>query len=139
LSANVFPVYWGAMSHHLDYVAKVPGLHWVFSPRVLVDAVNEVLDANPVFGTAKQPQPRRSFDDAREVLPGLNGLSGVHLDTLFHDFKIISLRRIALGPRGMGLFVRSRLIPPLLRDLATATVACVVQRPLQDASHSVRG
>ena len=128
LSANVFPVYFGAMSHHLDYVANVPGLHWVFSPRILVRAVNDVLETNPQFGTSMQPEPRRSFDGSREVLPGLNGLSGIHLDNLFASFERLSMRRIAIGPRGMGLIARSRL-PVQLRDLVTGTVACILRKP----------
>jgi ubiquinone/menaquinone biosynthesis C-methylase UbiE len=128
LSVNVFPVYFGAMSHHLDYVANVPGLHWVFSPRILVRVVNDVLETNPQFGTAIQPEPRRSFDFSREVLPGLNGLSGVHLENLFAGFERLSLRRIAIGPRGMGLIANSRL-PVQLRDLVTGTVACILRKP----------
>ena len=128
LSVNVFPLYFGAMSHHLDYVANVPGLHWVFSPRILVRVVNDLLETDPRFGTAIQPEPRRSFDSVREVLPGLNGLSGVHLDGLFAGFERISVRRIAIGPRGMGLIVRSRL-PVQLRDLVTGTVACILRKP----------
>jgi SAM-dependent methyltransferase len=128
LSINVFPVYLGAMSHHLDYVANVPALHWVFSPRILVRAINKVLEEHPQFGTARQPEPQRSFDGAREVLPGLNGLSGVHLESLFASFETVSLRRIALGPRGMGLIANSSL-PVQLRDLVTATVACIQRKP----------
>jgi len=39
-------------------------------------------------------------------------------------------RRVAVpyGPRGMGLIVNSRL-PVQLRDLATATVACILRKP----------
>jgi SAM-dependent methyltransferase len=128
LSINVFPLYFGAMSHHLDYVTTLPGLHWVFSPHVLVRAVNDLLAADPSFGTARQPAPRRSFDGARDVLPGLNGLSGRHLARLFEGFERTSVRRIALGPRGMGLVVRSGL-PSGVRDLVTATVACILRKP----------
>ena len=127
LSFNVFPLYWGAKSHHLDYVTTMPGLHWVFPPRVLVRAVNTILATRPDFGTARQPAPPVAFDGAREVLPGLNGLSGEHLPHLFGAFDVLSLRRIALGPRGMGMLVRSRL-PTRLRDMATATVACVLRK-----------
>lgn len=127
LSINIFPVYFGAKSHHLDYVTLLPALHWVFSPHTLVQAVNAILIENPQFGTAPQPPPRRSFDGTRDVLPGLNGVSGTHLDALFQDFEIVSVRRIALGPRGMGLVVNSWL-PPLLKDLATATVTCVLRK-----------
>ena len=127
LSFNVFPLYWGAKSHHLDYVTTMPALHWMFSPRVLVRAVNTILATRPDFGTARQPLPRTAFDGAREVLPGLNGLSGEHLPHLFGAFEVLSLRRIALGPRGMGMLVRSQL-PTRLRDMATATVACVLRK-----------
>jgi SAM-dependent methyltransferase len=129
LSVNVFPLYYGAMSHHLDYVARIPGLHWVFSPQTLVRAVNDVLARHPQFGTAQQPQPGRSFDGARQVLPGLNGLSGIHLEELFARFETMMSRRIAIGPRGMGLVVRSSL-PVRLRDLVTGTFACVLRKPI---------
>lgn len=128
LSFNVFPVYFGPMSHHLDYIVNLPGLHWVFSPHTLVQAVNAVLDTDPRFGTARQPEPRRSFDGARDVLPGLNGLSGVHLHSLFAAFDEVYLRRIGMGPRGMGWVANSRL-PVQLRDLVTATVACILRKP----------
>lgn len=128
LSFNVFPVYFGAVSHHLDYVTTVPGLHWVFSARTLVRAVNDVLAANPQFGTARQPEPRRSFDGARDVLPGLNGLSGVHFGEVFAGFDVLGLRRIGIGIRGMGRVANSRL-PVLVRDLVTGTVASVLRKP----------
>lgn len=129
LSVNLFPVYFGARSHHLDYVVNLPALHWVFSARTLVRAVNHVLTANPQFGTALQPEPRRSFDGGREVLPGLNGLSGIHLKRLFEGFETLSVRRIALGPRGMGLIANTARLPVQIRDLATATVACILRKP----------
>lgn len=72
LSINVFPVYFGARSHHLDYVSNVPGLHWLFSARALVRAVNSILAEKGSRGalhTQAQPEPHRSFDGARDVLP----------------------------------------------------------------------
>jgi len=128
LSLNVFPLYLGALSHHLDYIVNVPGIHWLFSPRTLVRAVNSVLQEDPSFGTARQPEPGRSFDGVREVLPGLNGLSGVHLKTLFQGFEQVGMRRIGLGLRGLGFLANSRL-PMTLRDMVTGTVVCIVRRP----------
>jgi SAM-dependent methyltransferase len=128
LSFNVFPLYLGAMSHHLDCIGNVPGIHWMFSPHTLVRAVNQVLKDNPQFGPAAQPDPRRSFDGRREVLQSLNGLSGVHLDTVFDGFQTVSLRRIGLGLRGLGFLANSRL-PMTLRDMVTGTVVCVLRKP----------
>ena len=141
LSVNVFPVYLGAFSHHLDYIVRVPGLHWVFSPRTLVRAVNYVLARNPQFGTALQPEPGRSFDGSREVLPSLNGLSGEHFDTIFQGFEVVRLKRHPvpvplphIGPlprvalRISGAIADSRL-PVQIRDAVTYTVACVLRKP----------
>ena len=127
-SFHVFPLYWGAFSHHLDYIVNVPGIHWMFSPETLVAAVNDVLRANPNFGTSPQPAPKASFDNRRRVLPGLNGLSGIHLRTLFSQFEVVDIRRVGLGLRGLGLVANSGL-PVLLRDLVTATVVCVIRKP----------
>ena len=134
LSVNVFPVYLGAFSHHLDYIVRVPGLHWVFSPRTLVRAVNYVLARNPQFGTALQPEPGRSFDGSREVLPGLNGLSGEHFDTIFQGFEVLSLkRRIFLSSRvGLGWITTTLAHPSFphqLRDAVTSSVSCILRKP----------
>lgn len=53
----VFPVYFGARSHHLDYITTLPSLHWVFSAPTLVRAVNSILSDDGVrkFGTGVQP------------------------------------------------------------------------------------
>ena len=134
LSFNVFPVYLGAFSHHLDYIVKVPGLHWLFSPRTLVKGVNAILARNPQFGMALQPEPGRSFDGAREVLPTLNGLSGEHLETIFDGFEVVRLKRhpittswrvINFGTRGI---VNSRL-PVQVRDGFTSSVSCALRKP----------
>lgn len=132
----VFPVYFGAVSHHLDYVTVLPGLHWLFSARTLVRAVNSILAEEPRFGTNQQPEPQLSFDGRREVLPLLNGLSGRHLRELFAAFRVESLRRHALlrrhsivGP--ITIFLTGRHAPlPLLRDALTSTVACVLVKPV---------
>jgi SAM-dependent methyltransferase len=134
LSVNVFPVYLGAFSHHLDYIVRVPGLHWVFSPRTLVRAVNYVLARNPQFGTALQPEPGRSFDGSREVLPSLNGLSGEHFDTIFQGFEVLSLkRRIFLSSRvGLGWITTTLAYPSFphqLRDAVTSSVSCILRKP----------
>ena len=128
LSVNVFPLYLGALSHHLDYIVNVPGIHWLFSPQTLVRAVNDVLATHPHFGTARQPEPRPSFDGARVVLPGLNGLSGIHLAALFSAFQQVSMRRIGLGLRGLGFLANSRL-PLGFRDMITGTVVCIYRKP----------
>ena len=135
LSINVFPVYLGAFSHHLDYVTTVPGLHWVFSPRTLVKAVNYILARNPQFGTAVQPEPGRSFDGSREVLPGLNGLSGEHFETIFKGVEMLSLQRHpvplplpVVGFRITKAIAHSRL-PVQVRDAVTYSVACILRKP----------
>jgi SAM-dependent methyltransferase len=134
LSLNVFPVYFGARSHHLDYITNVPGLHWLFSSPTLVRAVNSILAENAVFGVALQPEPRRSFDGSRYVLPGLNGLSGWHLKKLFEEFETISLERYPLhwwepGRGRIAAAVARSYLPTIIRDAATNSIACMLRKP----------
>jgi SAM-dependent methyltransferase len=139
----VFPVYFGAASHHLDYVVRFPALHLLFSPQTLVRAVNSVLAERPEFGTAQQPEPQASFDDRRFVLPTLNGLSGDHLPRLFQRFEVLDLTRHALLRRYpvVGWFSRAIVaspVPARLRDVFTVSVSCVLLRPNPNGSAPLR-
>jgi SAM-dependent methyltransferase len=71
----VYPTYLGARSSHLDYVTRVPALHRVFDPEVIVTVVNSILMEDPArFGIARQPAPIVSALGVR-TLPTLNGLT----------------------------------------------------------------
>lgn len=71
----VFPTYLGARASHLDYVTRLPALHRLFDPKVIVDVVNEFLrEAPELYGTAPQPEPSVSVF-GRVVLPTLNGMT----------------------------------------------------------------
>ena len=133
LSLNVFPVYFGAQSHHLDYLSNVPGLHWMFSARSLVRAVNAIL-AEQGRHSLLQPEPRRSFDGARDVLPQLNGLSSWHLADMFHQFEAISLERHPLhwsepGRGRIAKAVARSSLPAVIKDAATGSMACILRKP----------
>lgn len=133
LSLNVFPVYFGADSHHLDYLSNVSGLHWMFSARTLVHAVNSILMDQGLHNSL-QPEPRRSFDGVRNVLPNLNGLSGWHLPNLFRHFEVISLERHALHwcepDRGrIAKAIARSSLPAIVKDAATSSMACVLRKP----------
>ena len=98
-------------------------------------AVNYILARNPQFGTAVQPEPGRSFDGTREVLPGLNGLSGEHFEAIFEGFEMRSLQRHpvplplpVVGFRITKAIAHSRL-PVQVRDAVTYSVACILRKP----------
>ena len=133
LSLNVFPVYFGAQSHHLDYLSNVPGLHWMFSARTLVRAVNSILTDQGLHDLL-QPEPRRSFEGARDVLPKLNGLSSWHLSDVFHQFEAISLERHPLhwwepGRGRIAKAVARSSLPAIIKDAATGSMACILRKP----------
>jgi SAM-dependent methyltransferase len=131
LSFNAFPLYFGAESHHLDYISKVPCLHWVFSATTLVTAVNSILKDHPHI-MALQPYPSLAFDGSGRVLPGLNGLSGRHLESLFRDFEVLHLYRheVPLWPFGrISKAVCRSNLPMIVRDAATGAVSCVLRKP----------
>jgi SAM-dependent methyltransferase len=139
LAFLVFPVYLGLRSHHLDYITTLPGLHWVFSAQSLVLAVNHTLALDSdmrMFGTKIQPDPQRSFDNRRYVLPMLNGLSGRHLATLFSKFIDVEIRRHVvlrskpkLAP--VTRLLSARFAPVWLQDAVTDSVSCVMRKPMQ--------
>lgn len=131
----VFPVYWGAFSHHLDYICLLPGLHWVFSAESLVRAVNSILTPDGrTFATSPQPEPELSFDGARRILPGLNGLHGGHIGELLQDFETVRMHRHSWlrrrQPQSWVMAALSRSGLPLrMVDALTSSVSVVLRRP----------
>jgi SAM-dependent methyltransferase len=132
----VFPVYDGAVSHHLDYIVRLPGLHWLFRPETLVGAVNRIVGTEAGkqrFGTPVQPQPRLSYDGSRRVLPTLNGLTGDGFQQMLEGFEpevmyfrpLLSRRPILGAPLRLLMKAGAR---GLLRDAFTANVACVLRK-----------
>jgi SAM-dependent methyltransferase len=132
----VFPVYDGALSHHLDYIVRIPGLHWIFEPSTLINAINSVLAQDEDlsrFGTRLQPQPALSFDGQRRVLPTLNGMTGEDFqgfvrtfDVEYLYFRPLLARRRVLGALPRAL-MRQRL-PARLRDAITSNVVCILRK-----------
>lgn len=68
---GVFPPYFNPLSHHLTYVTRLPWLHHMFSPQLLVDAVNHLIDDDRLK-LHRQPTPQRG-PWGRTTLPTLNG------------------------------------------------------------------
>lgn len=126
----VFPVYFGARSHHLDYLTTFPGLHWLFSADCLVRAVNKILTTHTEFGMPMQPAPKRCFDGSRDVLPALNGLGSKHLPELFKNFQVRQIRRhVILRSRpiaGKVVAFFAQHAPAWLADTVTDSVSCVL-------------
>lgn len=131
-----FPVYDGAFSHHLDYVGRLPGIHWLFSATTLIEAVNSILHEDKDmrrFGTPSQPVPGRSFDGARLVLPMLNGLDGDGFLQLLDGFTVEVLHFRPLLARHPLLGWPTRTLMRLgvkgrVRDSITRSIACVLRK-----------
>jgi len=132
-----FPLYDGAQSHHLDYITRLPGLHWLFSAKTLVAAVNSYLSAEGAvkkYGVGIQPEPGLSYDGERKVLPTLNGLTGEAFRAMLTPFEVVELRfrpmyghRRLIGAPIRALFaagVRGRL-----RDALSANCVCELRKP----------
>ena len=60
----------------------MPALHWLFRPASLVGAANRAIKAWDLHGVGAQPAPLRSWDGRRNVLPTLNGLTGMQFEEL---------------------------------------------------------
>lgn len=92
----IFTPYYGMFSHHLNYITMLPSLHWFFSPRSLIESINELIEFNPRFsklGINQQPQPAFSYNHKRVCLPLLNGLTKPEYIQLIKrsGFKVIYL------------------------------------------------
>jgi SAM-dependent methyltransferase len=132
----VFPVYDGALSHHLDYIVRVPGLHWIFEPSTLINAINSVLaDDEDLsrFGTRPQPQPGLSFDGQRRVLPTLNGMTGDDFQDFARAFEVeyLHFRPLLARRKVLGAVFRAlmrRRLPGRLRDAITSNVVCILHK-----------
>ena len=134
-----FPPYSGMMSHHLDYICNVPGVHWFFSPQTLVHAVNATLqrDAAARAHAKPQPEPKLSWDGDRYVLPNLNGLTGTKFQRLATElFEVESLEWAVVGrnhTHGWKRWVHTALKPITFfggrpRDAVTASIAGVLRK-----------
>jgi SAM-dependent methyltransferase len=98
----VFTPYFGAFSHHLNYITQLPGLHWIFDPETLVNAVNvELRNGGTLrFGTNPQPAPHLSPNGRRRALPTVNGLTGIEFIALARQyFRVLDVRSTPLLKR----------------------------------------
>jgi SAM-dependent methyltransferase len=141
----VFTPYLGAFSHHLDYITRLPGLHWVFRPQTLINAVNAILDDSGVerFGTARQPPAHKSFGDKRWCLPGVNGMTGAEFSRLLNGYRVIEMhstrllhRFPILGEPGQwlnGLIARAG---GSVAEAVSFNLVAVLEKPAMDVASS---
>lgn len=118
-----FPSYRGALASHLDYLTRIPALHRLFDPGVLVDVVNEFLRREPDrLGVGPQPPPHVS-PLGHLVLPTLNGL------TLAEARELI---------RRAGFLVEAEVVRPLLSARSPLPLGPTLSRALS-AWHRAKG
>lgn len=132
-----FPPYDGMLSHHLDYVTTLPGLHLLFSPETLVTAANrEIVRRN--LRIAAQPPAPVSWDGSRQVLPTLNGLTTAQFTELASNlFDTASITRRPVGKNRAGFLAIARkalvgvsAVVPWVREANTASLHCrLTKRP----------
>ena len=137
----VFPPYNGPVSHHLDFITSMPGIHWIYPADTIMNTVNSMLttEYGKRFKTPPQPPPTYSKYAGKRVLPSLNGLGTPTFVELTKGlFRIERIDRITLMDRltRIGLSTRAasrlkntviKLFPPAT-DHLTMTMAIVLQR-----------
>lgn len=118
----IFTPYYGAFSHHLNYITKLPFLQWFFSADTLISVVNSILESpsGKVYNTAPQPKPRLSYNGKRTVLPTLNGLTSIEFYELVFScgFHVDEFRQISILGKVLSRFgVKSNFYFPLHKTL----------------------
>jgi SAM-dependent methyltransferase len=135
----VFPPYHGLRSHHLDYITKLPGLHLVFPPDVIVRAINRILSSpgGERFGTQLQTGPTLSYNKARQCLPTLNGLTSREFTAMLDGFSIVELRQLPLfisyrekllGSLLYFVISQIRKCNDLTRDMLSSSLSCILEK-----------
>jgi SAM-dependent methyltransferase len=144
----VFTPYWGALSHHLGFVTKIPGVHWFFDARTLVDAANRFLltEAGKRLGTKPIGTARQSFDNRRLCPPGINGMTTREFLSLLEneDFEVAELHATPLLARyrvlgTVGAFI-NRLISRSFGTLGEAlsfNLVCVLDKPSSNSERAL--
>jgi SAM-dependent methyltransferase len=132
----VFTPFYGAFSHHLNYITQLPGLHWVFDPRTLVGAVNSELrnGGRERFGTVPQPEPQMAFGGGRRSLPWINGVTGEEFTELCRDFEMLEnhytplLERFrAMGGAGAWLNRQMNRLSPRIEEALSFNMVVVLE------------
>jgi len=136
----VFPPYDGAVSHHLDFITLVPGLHWFFSASTIMDTVNNVLvtDYGKRFRTPPQPPPTYSPFAGKDVLPSLNGLGTKTFvalaDPLFDVVRISrvtllgKLTRLGVPPGTARRLGKLSFLPSALAEYLTVSLVVILEK-----------
>lgn len=129
----VFPPYAGMISHHLEYVCLLPGIHWLFSADTLVKAVNRRLLASG-SPMRQQPEPKPSWTGEGKVLPMLNGLTSAQFEKLARTFarNETTFRLVGWNKGGIIGAVHDFLLRPLaalgLRERMAFSVVAVLTK-----------
>jgi 2-polyprenyl-3-methyl-5-hydroxy-6-metoxy-1,4-benzoquinol methylase len=135
----IFTPYWGAFSHHLNYITLAPGLHWVFSPDDIVDSVNDLVH-EPSFAhlqIPQQPRPSPSYNGSRRCLPMLNGITKPEYERITREAGFVAERIKAtpilekwpvLGSAGTWLN-RALLRFPVLDEALSQNLVSVLTKP----------
>lgn len=135
----IFPPYDGLYSHHLDYVSRLPTLHWWFKPETLVAAVNRILSSprGKAFNTALQSEPELAWTGKRKVLPMLNGLTGADFEAAarerfeiaFIDYRILGHRQASLAHKLVYHLISRPMMALGLKEHMTTGISAVLRKP----------
>lgn len=134
----LFPPYYGPRAHHLDFITTLPFLHHVFSPSVLVEATNRILQEQPWLRDCALPRPERSYL-GRVVLPRLNGTTARDFLRVVErlPFEVEQMTLVPFGWGNGGLAKRTvhmfckvmlRLPLPFTRDVFVSTIRCILKK-----------
>lgn len=142
----VFTPYYGALSHHLNYITRLPALHWLFDPQTLVNAVNRILRAGGEtrFGTAVQPDAPMSYGGRRRCIPATNGMTGAEFLELVGGIPELHVvdahctplqeRFRVLGAPGAWLNRLACRLGARVEEAFSFNLVCILEKASPDAS-----
>lgn len=134
----LFPPYYNPKAHHLDFITSFPFLHYIFSPKTLVNAVNLILQKDTKYKIKSLPLPTLSYLN-KEVLPYLNGttVKDFYFVTSKSPFKSMEIRLFPFAWKPGGKLkacvhkfckVMLSLPLPFTKDMFVSTITCILRK-----------
>jgi len=128
-----FPPYYGPWGAHMVNWINLPWCQILFAESTLVSAARQLERKGIALNNQLPPETRLDLSDG-DVIPFVNHLTlrrFQHMLGTISTLKVLSMQLLPLGWRKghrLSRLVRSLTRVPMLREMCTARVACVLEK-----------
>lgn len=138
---GVFPSYYTPGEHHMNFVTKMPFIHWMFSSKVLAKAYYEIIEERGEEAYWYKPEFMKTDWAKLNVGIGINGTTfskfiKVCREVNFSNIKILPTPVYSVGKKALKHKVLKNIFKlfkpvvriPVLREFMSHRIVCVLQK-----------